>query len=1821
MIKIKGYEIDGNLKDTSLKNLIKNKVIKLEDFFHIAALLINSLDEIHRNKVFHRNITPYNILIDDYENIDIVESNNSIYKKSKNQNQKNIEHLPYYLEYMAPENTERLDKAVDYRANFYSLGIIFYEMLTGILPFDNPDKFELIYSHMAKEAIPPIKINSSIPQVLSDIVMKLMSKMPDDRYQSLIGLEWDLKRCEESYKAKGQIEYFKIGSKDFCNRFLVSSKLYGKDKELKQLFNSLEKVKDGSKELLFIKGSSGVGKSTFINQLYNTGIKNSYSFVTGKFEQAQRELPYLALIHAFEDFISQLLMKSSSELALWRERILNAVGNNGQILTSILPSLKLIIGQQPDVPKLGATEAQNRFRLAFLNFMMAIAQKEHPLVILIDDLQWIDPASLGFIEMLMTSTSIKYLLIIACIGDDDDKLLKPIKLMSDELVIDNSLVNTIELKPLKNDEVELLVKDTLDTTEDLSKIKELSNLAYSKAQGNPFLINQFLQVLYQKGYIWFNYDLMQWCFDLAKIKRLDITENIIEMLLLKFETLSASTKDLLINAACIGNQFDLQTLSLVTNRTLDSALYDLQFAIEEGLITNIKDTNSDPSEDNPRFEFLHERIQQDIYCLLNDKIKHKIHLHIGQLLLEKYSNDLESDYIFEPLRHLNVGKHIIDDLQEYLNLISLNFEAGMIAKEASAYTAAFVHFKTGIEMLCSNSWEENYELTLQLHVEITEMCYLNSNYIELEKYAEIVLNNSKLLSDKVRIYNIKIQAYQAQLKYQEALETGLFVLKLIGIEIPTRPDQIDVEKAFSTIKNLMSGIEPEDLLNLPTMSDPIKLSAMEIMLNTTPATYKTAPMLTPILSCKMVELSLKYGNSPLSPGAYTFYGLSLCTKHNDIELGCRIGNVSIELVGRSNLNQYKAIVLDMNSYSIKHWKDHLRLTLNQFIEGFNVGVENGNFENAACCLAGHAKNSFYLGRPLDILEKEICSNIRVIEKIKICSSLNYEKIFGQIVLNLQGKSKDSILLSGKLCNENEMLSLVNNTRDMVALFFIFLNKTILCYFFGEYSLALKYAKKAEENLSGVAGMFDIAVLYYFDSLSRLALYSSASADDKIEFLTKVEQNQESLRHWSKYAPMNFSHKFHLVEAELLRVKDRPYEAIEHYHKAISMAKEYEYLNDEALANELAGQFWLIKDNHNYARLHLKESYSCYKRWGAVAKIKNLNAKYPRIFNDDFEQEKYDDNSTVTMSELIDFNTIMKASQAISQEIVLDELIKKLIKSIVENIGAEKAVFIMKKSNDFIIKGIKESYEEKITIFQDMKLSEYESLPLSIINYVSRTSESIILENSITSTSFSIDKYIIEQKPKSILCFPLINQKDLKGLIYLENNLITGAFTSKRLKALELLSSQIIISLENARLYNDLEYSNEILDNKVKERTSQLKKERDNLKKYLDIAEVLFFVLDKNGRIVLINRKGCEILGCSEEEIIGKIWHETFIHEKDREKIKTDFEKTINGELVEYSSGVILTNSGEERIAYSRNALLRDENGIIEGTLSCVVDVTEYTMLREQFEYNQLKLELFANLSHELKTPLNLSFCALQMLNLYRNNNVSFVINEKLDKYANIIKQNNYRLLKLVNNIVDITRITSNSFDLNLQKYNIVDIIRIITYSVSDYVENKNRILEFNSDIKNKVIICDPFSIERIILNLLSNAVKFTDEGDKITVNIYDREDSIIIEVEDTGIGIPKNKQEMIFERFRQVDKSFSRNSEGSGIGLTIVKLLVELHQGEISVESHVGKSTRFTIKLPVNLSINNSEIQDQNIYSYNYDNYSNSLIDRLDVEFSDVYGL
>ncbi|GAA0178875.1 AAA family ATPase [Clostridium sediminicola] len=1792
-----------NKEEQMLKTFMQCKKIDIDEFINIFINTVEALEEIHKKKIIHLDINPENILINRKGEVRIIDFFRSVsLKRSK-------------LAYIAPEQTKRINKKVDYRADYYSLGICFYELLTGETPFKNQDYTELVYSHIAIEAIEPNRINKEIPKVISDIIMKLISKMPKDRYQNLKSLKEDLKKCKKDFYEKGEVEFFEIAKDDICNIFEISDKLYGRNEEIEKLQNLFQQIKLGSKELVLIKGYPGIGKSSLVKEINNKVVKEKAYFIGGKFQQFENNTPYSAIIAALKNLTKDLLKESGENLLRIRKHILDAIGNNGRVITEIIPSLKLIIGEQKSVPELGIIESQNRFNRVFQDFISVVSSENCPIVMFIDDMQWADSTSIDFIKMIMMNKSIKNLLIIGAYRDNESIVRNPLESMINELNENEISVNKISLSSLNEKDISILLSDTFNEAKiDEEKLNELSRFVFEKTGGNPFFIRQFLGYLYKKEYIWFNYEEMTWYWSIEEIKKENITENVVELLVEKIKILTPSVIEILKQGACIGNTFTLSTLAIISKRPSEEIEKDLEEAIRERVISVSRKHNGSLQE-NLKYSFLHDRIQQAIYSMISNSVKEETHLSLGKMLLKTYSNNEDREKLFKILWHYNSAINIIDSQEEKIKLAKLNLEASIMAKKSSAFDFSFLYLNAGIELLEEGTWKEEYELSLQLYSDATEGAYLINNYEIMDLYGEKVLKNAKNLIDKVKVYRVKIEAYQAQMRFREALEIGLSVLRLMGLTLPTRPNQTEIEKAFYNIKEVMKEVNVENLIDLPLMSNPIKVAAMEIMMSTITATYKANPMMTPILACKMVEFSVKYGNSPLSAGAYTFYGLLLCKKMNEIELGYNIGKLSINMLDRENSNKHKAIVLDMNSYCIKHWKDHLKSTLDGFEEGYRVGVENGNFENAACCLAGHAKNSFYLGRSLQILEEEIGVNVKNIERIKKCASLNYEKIFGQLVLNIQGKVTDPLVLTGEICNEKKIFSSVQSAGDLLGEFFLYLSKTILFYNFGDYYGALKNSEKANENVGVAAGMVDTAILNFYDSLSRLALYDSVSNNEKEQILLKISENQAKLKFWSKYAPMNFIHKYYLVEAELLRIKGETYKALEYYNKSILLAKENDYINEEALANELAAKFCLQNNHPKYAKLHFEEAYECYDKWGAEAKLKYLMKNYKEYLDDSEKNNLNLIETTASPLQLIDINTIMKANEAISKEIVLDELIKRLISILMENVGAQKVVIIMKEYQRFVVKGVKEANEEKISILEGIELDNYTNIPKKIINYVSRSKEAIIINDANNSVIFGNDLYLSEEKTKSVLCSPLVKGGKLQGIIYLENNLMTGTFTEDRLKVLEMLSSQIVISIENAKYFTLLEGYNEILEERVAERTTKLEEEKNKLQKYLDVSKDIFIVINEKGEITTINKRGCELLGDQEANIIGKNLGDNYLVDEERKKIREIFYSNKNEEEAFYLEGNFITTNGEKRKCVSHNEIIKDEHGNIESVLISALDITEIELLKEELQYNKLKIEFFANLSHELKTPLNLSFSALQMLDLYNKKYSAGEGKEKFEKYINIIKQNNYRLLKLVNNIVDITKINSNHFNVALENCDIVDIIKKITFSVSDYCNNKSRIVKFDSHVKKKIIACDAFSIERIMLNLFSNAVKCTDEGDEISVNIYEKENFIVIALKDSGTGIPEDRQKVIFDRFRQVDKSFTRRSEGSGLGLTIVKLLLELQGGLISVNSKLGEFTEFIIQLPIKV-LNNKDVQLKN-----GNTEETKFIDVLDIEFSDVYGL
>lgn len=1871
-----------------LKDYEQN-VFELKEFLLISIKICDALEKIHAENIVHRAINPSNILYKQKTgDVKIIDCSSNKYLSSESYVLEHNNTLEKLLYYISPEQTGKMNRTIDYRSDFYSLGIVFYEMLTGRLPFESEEPMDIIYSHVAKEPRSISKINSAIPKVVCDIIEKLIAKNPEDRYKSASGLKRDLEKCLMQIENNSNIS-FELGKYDLSGNFYMPQKLYGREKEIEKLMESFDRVTQGSGELLLISGSPGVGKSVLVQEFYNSVKQKNGYFIMGKFEQFQNCSPYSAIIQALDNLIKLLLVECSSKLEIWKESILQAVGNNGQVIMDVLPNLELIIGKQAPIPQLGAVETQNRFNLVFQDFMKIIATKEHPLIMFIDDWQWADSASLNFIKMLLTDKSNKHLLVIGAYRNNNANLLHPIISFIDEMTQNKIISNIINLNVLQKNDVKLLLEDTLvGLNQDLNNFEELSGYICNKTEGNPFFVKQFLRSLYDLGYLWFDYNLMKWNFDTEEIKKMNITENVIDLLNSKIKILNPLTIQWVKYGACMGNQFDLQTLALVNDKPYKLILDSLQEALKFGLIYDFRDSKKLNSvESDIKFKFVHDRIQQAVYFMISDEEKCDIHLQLGQLYLKSYIESNKSEKLFETVRQLNAGSKIITDESKRVKLAELNLKAGILAKKSAAYSAAYIYFKEGIKLLSnSNGWQDFYDLTLHLYSEITEASYLISDYMEMDKLAAIVLDNAKTLMDKIKVYRIKMEASQAQLNVKEALDTALSVLKLIGIDIPIKPTKEEVEEIFESTWKAVIKIKAEKLVDLPQMKDPVVLGAMQILLGSISAAYKIAPMIMTIAVCKMVELSIRFGNSPFAPGAYSLYGLTLCSYITNIELGFRleeyievahkIAKINAALVKDPNMKPCKAIVLDVDNSSVNEWKEHLRTTLKPLMEGYWAGVENGNFEYGGYCLMNYTKHSFYAGQEIEVMEKEIETNIIRLQKIKQGYSINWVFIFGQLVQNMQGKSKNPLKLIGKLCDEDEMLLILQNVGDMLGMVFLFLSKMMLNYYFENYFVAIEFGKKVEENLAGAAATMDIAMYYFYDSLTRLAVHSTLTKEEQEQNLVRVNENQARMSIWSKLAPMNFLHKFYLVQGELCKINGNYDEAKECYDKSINLAKENEYLNDEALAYELAGKFYLDEHKSNTAKVYLREARNKYQFWGAIAKVKDLESKYPNLFLKTKE--------SIDTTQNIDMFSIMKASQAISSEINLDGLLSSLMTVMLENMGAQRGFLILKRGEELFIEAHVDATCNKKEILTSFPIDKCEKIPKTVIRFTARTGESIVFPNGEDKCLFSKDEYIINKRPKSFFSTAVKLKNEIKGVLYLENNLIEGIFKSNKVKVIEILSTQAAISLENAMLYNALEKNmkDKLRDSEIKlnvttssaglglwewnvkngeniineEWAAMLGYTMDELapssfdtwinlmhtddiekankcinqcfSRKLDSYECEIRLKHKNGDWVWILSRGRVIEWDEYYKPIRMAGVQMNITERKRVQNELEIVKKVVEE-VNTLKNQFFTNASKEGIALKSeinkisnlpritdrtNLILEEVNAALEEEIK-KYSKTETELIKAKVEAekaNIAKSNFIANISHELRTPIAVILSGIQLIEINTKNN-GVANQENFCNHIKTIKQNCYRLLRLVNNIIDVTKIDAGFKRLNLKNLNIISLIENITTSVVEYAELKEITVIFDTDEEERIIAIDPDKIERIVLNLLSNAIKFTPKKGYIFVKISNEDTKVIISVEDTGIGIPTEKKEMIFEKFQQLDNTFTRENEGSGIGLSIVKSFVELHDGKISVYSELGKGSKFIIELPM------KKLDEDPSGRAQTENSNGYVVDVLDIEFSDIY--
>ena len=1584
---IRYLNLEGVVKAYALEPYQRTLVIILEDFggdslkkmnlgieeeineaylqsrLRIAIKITEILGEIHRKNVIHKDINPSNIIYNPKtEQLKIIDFGISTVLTRENPTLKNPNILEGTLAYISPEQTGRMNRFVDYRTDFYSLGVTFYELLTQQLPFATTDALELVHCHLAKQPIPPHEVNPKIPKAISDIVMKLMAKTAEERYQSAWGIHFDLVFCLMQLEVNGEIEDFIVGENDIADKFQIPQKLYGREKEVETLLAAFDRVATdrinltddlsvegrsflpndqlsapkfvAKTEMMLVAGYSGIGKSSLVAELYKSITAKRGYFIVGKFEQFQCNISYSAVFDAFQNLIRQLLTESEAQLSLWREKLLKVLGNNAQVIIDIIPEVELIVGKQSAVPELKATEAQNRLNFLLQNFIRVFCSKEHPLVLFLDNLQWADSASLQFIQQMMADADMHYLFLIGAYRDNEVNSTHPLMMAIDTLQKEGAIVNQITLPPFTVDHISQLIADTLHTHRE--SVKPLAKLVMEKTRGNPFFVHEFLKNLYAEGLLNFNSNFLIWEWNFAQIEAVEITDNVVDLMLRKLKKLPAATQEVLRLAACVGSEFDLNTLSIVCEQSSSEIVKHLTLAVQAELIQPLSQLA--PQGFIQTYEFLHERFQQAAYALIDEFQKKVIHLKMGRLLLKNTPIEAVSEKIFEIVEHLNLGVELVSDRIEKDNIITLNLMAAQKAKTATAYRSAMGYLQVGQKLLAADSWQTHYDLTLNLHLELLEAEYLNTNYEQTDIISQIILEQAHSLLEKIKVYELKIQMYTAQNQLQDAIDTGLKVLKMLDVSLATSPPQ---------------NVVIQNLLTLPPLTAPDKLAALRILIILSPPAYNANPSLIPLLTFTMVNLCINYGNSPLAAYAYAFYGMLLCSVLDDIQLGYEFGQLALQVLEQFKAKDIQGKVNHLFNVGIRHWIEPARQTIKPWQETIQVALETGDIEYACYAAMGYCINIFLVGKPLDSVSQRQAKYIKLIQNLKQEFPLNATKIWAQFVLNLRGRAVDKQRLIGELCHEEQLLPQLMQSKNIQTLFVIYLCKTRLCYLFKNYPQAVAHATEASKYKEAMAGLLPIPDYYLYYSLSLLALYPTVNSQEQAEYLEIIAANQGKLQHWADYAPTNYQNKYELVEAEKARVLGQNWEAVEHYERAIQGARENAYLHEEALAYELAAEFYLARGMDKIAQTYLKEAHYSYSHWQAEAKVEDLEARYPQFLTSSSPTTPImiaDITSTSTsksshLGVALDLAAVMKASQSIGSEIELDKLLTTLMTILIQNAGAQAGYLLLhspaesgNEEGKWQIEAFGAVDADTITVLQSVPIEN--RLPISILNYVARTQESVVLKDAFHEGNFIHDPYIQQHQTKSILCAPLLDRTHLTGIVYLENNLTTGAFTPDRLQSLQLLSGQAAIALTNAQLY------------------TQVKESQRRLTQFLEAMPVAVSVYDATGQLYYANQTSKQLLGIenhlpnSTTEQLAQVYQ---VYRTQSQQLYTNEDlplvRSLQGERVKVEDMEIRQGGKTIPLEVSSTPIF-DETGKIVYAIIAFQDITE----RKRAEAALLKAE-------------------------------------------------------------------------------------------------------------------------------------------------------------------------------------------------------------------------------------------------------------------------
>ncbi len=1724
------------------------------EFLHIAVSLAAAVGRLHANGLIHKDLKPGNILVNT-ASFSVWLTGFGIASRLPREHQAPAppEIIAGTLAYMAPEQTGRMNRSINAHSDLYALGVIFYEMLTGTLPFTATDPMEWVHCHIARQPMPPHERITSIPAPLSALVLKLLAKTAEDRYQTAAGLMIDLRRCLAEWQATGSIAPFPLGTQDASDRLLIPEKLYGREQQTKTLLAAFDRVlASGTPELVLVSGYSGTGKSSVVNELHKALVPPRGLFASGKFEQYKRDIPYATLAQAFRSLVRPLLGQSEAELARWREALSEALGPNGQLIVNLVPELEFVLGPQPAVPDLPPKDAQNRFQTVFRRFLGVFAKPEHPLALFLDDLQWLDMATLDLLEHLATHAEMRHLLLVGAYRDNEVGPAHPLLRTFGAIRGAGMRVEEILLGPLRLDDIGRLVGDALHCTP--KHARPLAQLMHEKTGGNPFFVIQFFTALAEEGWLTFDVVTQAWAWDIDRIRAKNYTDNVVDLMTGKLKRLSAAAQDALKHLACLGNAAETATLALVhgeTEAAVHAALWD---AVRVGLVFR---------EDNA-YKFLHDRIQQAAYSLIPEAQRADIHLRIGRMLLAGMTADQLTEHLFDVANQLNRGAARLIDRDEKARVATIALRAGRKAKASAAYASAGMYFSAGTALLDDMEWDRQYTLTFNLWLERAECAFLTGEFDTVEQLiAELLLRGTSTI-DLANVYHLKVLLHILKSENQQAIDNTLTSLSLFGIDIPAHPSTEQVQAEYEMVWHNLAGREIEELIDLPLMTDPQLQAAMRLLAVLSDPAYVTDRNLFCLQQCRIVNLSMLHGVSGASAHACAYLGFTLGPAFQRYPEGFRFAKLGCDLVEKRGFPGYRAKVQDATGIAA-FWTKKMATAIEYISASIRSAIETGDLTYGCYGMYHFVTLLLLRNDPLEAVWRESEIALDFVRKAKFRDMEDTIIPQQRFIAAMQGRTAAFSTFNDAQFDEAGFEAQLTGGRMPTMICWYWIMKTKARFLSGAYAEALAAADKATALLWSSTAHFPLIDYYYYTALTIAALYEDTSADAQPRWRELLGLGDQ-LREWSDNYQPTFADKHALVAAEIARIEGRDLEAMRLYQQAIRSAHEHGFVQNEGLAYEVAARFYAARGYEDFANTYLRNARYCYLRWGAEGKVKQLDGLHPHLAG--AEESRLTATIGATVRHL-DVASVLKSSQAMSSEIVLPKLIERLMTIALENAGADRGLLLLPAADTYSIQAEAQGTGDRIDVTLRQTSIAGIACPESLVRYVIRTHESVILDDASKPNLFSGDAYLRGRHARSILCLPLLQQGQLTGLLYLENNLASHVFTPARISVLELLASQAAISLENARLYAALQAS------------------EDRWRNLFEVVPVGVVLTGSHGRYVSVNQAFQKMTGYSEAEL-RHLTPADITHEDDR----TATEAIIAAR----AGGAPYPQRVEKRYRRKDGGVVWVEGNpfvapMVAGAsvfAAVLVDITERKRAEDDLRNAQADLarvtrlttlgELAASLAHEINQ-------SLAAISLSATSGTRWLNREQPD-LGNVrtalarIERDGTRASDVIRGLLALAK----KSEPQLTRLDIRDAIEEVLALAHGELQRHGVVLHMDLSAGAQPVLGDRVQLQQVLLNLIVNGIQamaaITDRRRELTVSVALAEpDHLRVTVEDTGPGLDPAIAPRIFAPF------FTTKSDGLGMGLSICRSIIAAHNGQLCASPRAPHGTAFHFTLPIAIEI------------------------------------